>query len=273
MEQKKNSIEKTLIIILSFLGNNNPRGVRELSIQLGFSHSTVQRILKILESYGFVFQDHESRKYRLGNIYFDLVRTVQDNYSISSTAMPFMKRLYDHTSETVHINVIDKYERICILNMESHLDLKANMRIGDRCPLYVGATSKCLLAFSEKSFQDDFFQSVKLTPLTQKTTTHLEDLQKDLQIIRNNGYSTSLGEGDEGLGAISAPILGANSKLLCAISLAIPELRYTNQDLRNAYIEKTLAVAQEFSKHMGFRPHNAQPRGGFEANKTFDPLT
>ena len=102
-----NSIEKALRILQAFQIQRPSWGVRELSSHLGFSPATVQRILKTLKAYAFVDQDPETRQYRLGNIYFNFLHTLQSTYPITQAALPFMKRLLSHTQETVHLNVID----------------------------------------------------------------------------------------------------------------------------------------------------------------------
>jgi len=54
---KINSIEKALMVLMVFREGQPSWGVRELSAHLGFSPSTIQRILQILKAYGFIRQD------------------------------------------------------------------------------------------------------------------------------------------------------------------------------------------------------------------------
>ncbi|MGI9569081.1 MAG: IclR family transcriptional regulator, partial [Desulfobulbia bacterium] len=145
---RPNSIEKALHILLAFGVEHSVWGVRELSHHLNLSPSTVQRILKTLKEYGFVDQDSESRLYRLGPVCFRFLGILQSAYPISRTAIHFMEKLQAKTQETVHLNVIDGFERVCIEHVESSQYLKASMPVGNRSPLYAGASSKCLLSFS-----------------------------------------------------------------------------------------------------------------------------
>lgn len=248
-----NSVEKTLKILKAFEGERPYWGVRELSTHLGFSPATVQRILQTLKAYAFVDQDSHTRQYRLGNIYFSFLQSLQRTYPVTQVAQAYMKQLLSRTQETVHLNVIERSERICIDNMESSQNLKGFMPIGSRSPLYAGASSKCLLAFSGRDFIEAYLQQVKLTAITKNTLIDQKKIQAELETIRKQGYAASLGERNPGLGSLSAPILDYRGALLASISLAIPEMRYRDQKLRKKYVRELLQVAKSFSEAMGHR--------------------
>jgi DNA-binding IclR family transcriptional regulator len=249
-----NSVEKALKILKAFEGERPYWGVRELSTHLGFSPATVQRILQILKAYGFVDQDAHTRQYRLGNIYFTFLQTLQRTNSVAWMAQSFMKGLLNRTQETVHLNVIEGNERICIATLESSQNLKGFMPIGSRSPLYAGASSKCLLAFSDEDFIAAYLQGVKPTAITKNTLTDLKKVRAELATIRTQGYAASLGERNPGLGSLSAPVCGYRGMLLASLSLAIPEMRYQDQKRRKTYIKELLQTAKDLSKAMGF--HN-----------------
>ena len=248
-----NSVEKALLILLAFHKERPSWGVRELSAHLGFSPSTVQRLLQTLKLHNFVSQDPETRQYRLGKIYFNFLHILQTTYPIIQTSIPFLKQLLLSTQETVHLNIIDANERVCINSLESFQPLKASMPIGSRSPLYAGASSKCLLAFAAQPFQEQYLQKVDLKAVTDNTITSKEMLREELVHIRHSGYAQSLGERNPGLGSLSAPIFDYQGGLLGSISLAIPEIRFANSDHQNFCIRKLMGITGEFSKTMGFQ--------------------
>ncbi len=247
-----NSIEKALQILLTFQKRHSPIGVRELSTLLAFSPATVQRILQTLKAYGFVDQDPHTRQYRLGTIYFNFLESQQRAYPVTQLARPFMTDLLVRTNETVHLNVIEGSERICIDTLESSQHLKGFMPIGSRSPLYAGASAKCLLAFSDTDFIEAYLQQAKPAAITKNTQTDLRKIRKELETIRRQGYAASLNGRNQGLGSLSAPIRGARGRLSASISLAIPEIRYRDSGLKESYIGSLLETAKDFSKAMGF---------------------
>lgn len=248
-----NAVEKALKILKAFRGERSYWGVRELSAHLGFSPATVQRILQTLKSDAFVDQDPHTRQYRLGNVYFSFLQSLQHTYPVAQVAPAFMKQLLTRTQETVHLNVIEGNERICIDNLESSQNLKGFMPIGSRSPLYAGASSKCLLAFSGRDFIDAYLQRVKLMAITKNTLTDQKRIRSELEAIRKQGYAASLGERNPGLGSLSAPVMDYRGALLASVSLAIPEIRYQDPKLRKKYVRDLLQVTGKLSAAMGYR--------------------
>jgi IclR family KDG regulon transcriptional repressor len=252
---KINSIEKALMVLSVFREGQAFWGVRELSARLGFSPSTVQRILQILRSYGYVRRDPDTRQYGLGNIYLSFFRVLQDNYPITKIAMPLMKRLQSRTGETVHLNIIDTdaISRICISSLESTNELKAGMAVGSKDPLYAGASSKCLLAFSSDDFIEKYLAKVELEPLTNNTIIKTEQLISELTLIRERGYASSLGETFQGLGALSVPFFAFRQERYVGsvVSLAIPEVRFNDYEHRKMCIDELLLAKKEFSEATG----------------------
>ena len=248
---RRNSIEKALHILLAFGMEQTAWGVRELSTHLGLSPATVQRILKTLKEYGFIVQDSESRLYRLGTVYFRFLGALQSTYPFTRAAVPFMDRLQARTQETVHLNIIDGMERVCIEHVESGQHLKASMPVGHRSPLYAGASSKCLLAFSPAEFRQQYLSRVAAVALTENTITDSTALAVEIECIRERGYASSLGERTPGLGSLSVPVLNQNGLILAAISLAIPEIRFQDNEHRADCLGELRTAAAELSQLMG----------------------
>jgi DNA-binding IclR family transcriptional regulator len=248
-----NSVEKAIKILLAFRAQKPSWGVRELSAHLGFSPATTQRLLKTLRGYGFVYQDPGTRQYRLGHIYFQFLDTLQQSYSITQTALPLMTDLLSQTRETVYLNVIDGSERLCIESLESPQHLKASMPVGNRSPLYAGASSKCLLAFSSQNFIEDYLKGVELIPLTTNTITDINRLGSEIAVTKKQGYAMSLGERTSGLGSLSAPILNHRDIIAAALSLAIPEIRFRDPVHREGCLQALIRTTQKISEITGHR--------------------
>ncbi len=248
-----NSVEKALKILLAFQAERPSWGVRGLSAHIGFSPATVQRILQTLKTHGFVLQDSKNQQYRLGNVFFQFMDTLQHSRPVARSAQPFMERLLTRTLETVHLNAIDKMDRLCIDTLESPQHLKASMPIGSRSPLHAGASSKCLLAFASSDFVDHYIKTASLESVTGDTITDEDALRGELARVVRLGYAASLGERTPGLGSISAPILNHRGMAAAALSLAIPEIRYKDDDHQRRCLKELLATAEELSAIMGSR--------------------
>ncbi len=265
MEQKPaspNAVQKALRVLMAFLGGHPVWGVRELSAHLGFSQATVQRLLKELKRYSFVDQDQETRRYRLGQVYFRFLYVLQSSYPFISVAKSYLQDLAQRTRETVHLNLIEGAERICVESVESPQRLRASMPIGEKSPLYAGASAKCLLAISSKKFIEDYLERTKLIPLTFNTRTDVQVIRRELQHFRRQGYVTSLGERSPGLASLSAPVFDHGGVLLASLSVTMPESRFDDQGHRQFCLRALLTTAAALSQTMGY--FGAEPKPATE---------
>lgn len=249
--KKLNAIEKALEIMLKFQGTKPKWGIRELSCELGFSPATVQRILQVLKSYEFIRQDPKTRQYYIGNIFYRFLENLNTANNLTGIGKSYMEEVAKATLETVHLNIIEGSMRICIDTIESHKVLRAGMPIGNQSPLYAGASAKCLLAFSSDTFKIDYFNTIKMLPLTENTIIDPIQLQAELDKTKGQGFATSLGERTPGLGSLSAPVFNYRGDILASLSLAIPEIRIIQEDHLANCIHILTSAAQSFSKAMG----------------------
>jgi DNA-binding IclR family transcriptional regulator len=249
--RKANSIEKALEIMLKFQDIKPSWGIRELSTSLGFSPATVQRILQVLKSYEFVRQDPLTRQYFVGNIFYRFLENLNRSNNLSRIGRKFMEDVAVTTLETVHLNIIQGKTRICVDNIESPKELKAGMPIGNQSPLYAGASAKCLLAFCEEAFKTDYLKTTSLEPITDNTIIQPDKLNRELKKIKKQGYALSLGERTPGLGSLSAPVFNYKGRILASLSLAIPEIRFIQEDHLSNCIHILTGAAKSFSKAMG----------------------
>lgn len=249
--KKLSSIEKALEIMLKFQDVKPSWGIRELSTNLKFSPATVQRILQVLKSYEFVRQDPKTRQYFIGNIFYKFLENLNSSNNLARIGRRFMEEVVVETLETAHLNIIKGNLRICIDTIESPKELKAGMRIGNQSPLYAGASAKCLLTFSTKEFKDTYFKTTNMEPITEFTIIRQNKLLKELDKIKEQGYGISLGERTPGLGSLSAPVFDYRGQILASLSLAIPEIRFNQEDHLSNCIDILTRAAKSFSNEMG----------------------
>ncbi len=251
-KESLNSIEKAIKVMLKFQKSGAIHGIRGLSNELGFSPATVQRILKTLKQHDFVRQTSSTRQYYIGNVFYSFIQALQQSNNLTSIAKKYIEELAMKTKETSHINIIDAEHRLCIDTIESPQTLKAGMPMGHKSPLYAGASAKCLLAFSSINYINNYIETILLEPLTDNTISDVKDLKEEIDRIHNQGYAVSLGERTPGLGSLSAPVFDNQGNILASLSLAIPEIRFSQNKYLDECINILIDVAKSFSENMGY---------------------
>lgn len=241
------SLHKAVKILKAFSNNEPSLSLTELSKKTGITMSSLQRFVATFVYEGFLVKDERTKRYQLGLSLLYLGNLVKQESNLIVIAEPMLKRLNDDLGESISLNVIDAYERRCILNFDSTHSLSTRMLVGDTAPLYAGASSKTLLAFLPN--RDEFINSIEFERITENTIISKETLRQQIEEIRLKGYAISQGERVKGAYSVTAPILDRYQSIIASVTIVIPEVRYKDYD-ENMLIEKIKAVAYDIEKQL-----------------------
>ncbi|MEW6663163.1 MAG: IclR family transcriptional regulator [Bacillota bacterium] len=247
------AVERALQVLSCFRPGCRELGVTEISQELGLYKSTVHRILQTLQNYGFVQQNPENQKYRLGLKLFELGSLVVSGLDIRRVALPYMKKLRDQLNETVGLNIINNFQRICVEKVESQAEVRNFVEVGQVGPLYCAASGKLLMAHLPPADQEYIITSQDLRSWSTGNSISPEELRQDLAQIRQQGYAISRNERVFGVCSISAPIKDHTGKTVAGLTVSGPEGRFTEQRVPEI-IRLCISTASEISRELGFNP-------------------
>lgn len=240
------SVEKATMILNLFSIDRPTLLIKEIQEELKMPKSTVFRLLDTLEQTNFIQRNEATHEYTLGFQVFRLGSIFQSNLDYRKVALPHMQALMEETKETVELNIIDGINRVCIEKIDSPLDVRNFVRVGERKPAYLGASGKVMLAFLPQNELEVILQEVAALNII-----NMEDLKKELKEIQQTGYAITHGERILGTYSIAAPILGVNGQLVAGINLAGPIQRLTEE--RTALLKaRCIQTAQRISQYMGY---------------------
>ncbi|WP_042347241.1 IclR family transcriptional regulator [Bacillus massiliigorillae] len=249
------SIERAADILELFLAFDQELSVKEISDKLGLSKSTVHGIIKTLEHRGYLQQNKDDLKYRLGLKLFELGNRVSHQFDLGQIARPIMKELVDELKETVHLVVFERGEVIYIEKLDGPRALRIYSHVGKRAPIHCTGVGKAILAFQEEEEMERLLLNSNLESFTEYTMTDKEELKKHLRLIRERGYSIDDEEIELGLKCVAAPIFDHHGDVMGAISCAAPKVRMDDARLTEV-IKGIQQAAATISKSMGY---NAKP--------------
>lgn len=243
MEEEKRTVravERALDVLLCFTGKSE-WGLSEIAGQIGLHKSTVHRLLATLEDRGFVIRDDATEKYRLGLRILELSANLSREGDPSVVLLPDMERLRNELDETVSLYVRDRNERVRIQAVQSGQAIRRVATVGARLPLFVGASSKVLLAFAEPAVR-----SAALNDPSWPAAVDRAAYARLLDEIRASGYATSFEEREQGAAAVSAPVFSRAGKLVAALAVSGPSNRFTPEVMR-----QHAPAIMEAAKRMG----------------------
>ncbi|MGO4887601.1 IclR family transcriptional regulator [Anaerobacillus sp. MEB173] len=242
------SFEKMFNILSLFTMDRTSLSIAEIQEELGYPKSTVFRILNSLEKFDYIERNEENHRYSLGINFFRLGSIVQSQLDLREVALQTMKKISEKTNETIDLNIIDGINRICIDKVDSNQDVRNFVRVGERKPLYLGASGKVLLAFISSHEREKIFDQLEEED---DLVFDRKKLENDIGDIKEKGYAVTKGERVEGSFAISAPVYDNSQKMIASLTLAGPIQRLSDEKRELELIEILIGGAKEISERLG----------------------
>lgn len=213
------SVERALEILDCFLAEDELT-LNEVSEKTKLSPSTVYRIMQTMQKKHFIDRDEVSKKFSIGNKINKLANTDDKdvNVELKKAAYSYMSKLNDKYNENVRLYILDGSYKLCIEAIESTRDFRVVIKAGERHTVVRGAAGKIFLAYMDEEERKKLIKDTNIT---------IESLNK----IKENGYALSLGEREEGLVGIAAPIFNKEGNVLASLSVSGPAARFINEEM------------------------------------------
>jgi IclR family KDG regulon transcriptional repressor len=234
------SVERTLDILDCFVPGRLELSLSEISRLIDLAMSTTSRLVATLEKRGYLSRSRENQRYSLGPMIARIGALGFSHVDIRRIALPLMRDLNAIYDEGISLYVVQGDERICVERVESQRPLRRVINVGDRHPLTRGAAGRVLLAFLPKDRRDELLARDPFTA------------EEALATLRRNGYAVSLGEREEGVTSIAAPVQDARGEVVATLAMSGPSVRFEGP----GFDDKVAAVrrhAELISAALGWR--------------------
>lgn len=227
-------------------------GVAEVSNALGLSKGTVSRYLRRLESVGILIRMPD-RKYTLSPRVYHWGQAAKPGADVQREARPLMEGLATKFGEPVSLFVLASGMAVCIDQVDGIHPVRLNASVGRQLPLYTGASPRLLLAYASIDVQEAVLEEAPFPRWAPATLTTGEELRDELRRTRERGYVVSVGESNEGVIGIAAPIRDASGQVVAALSVAGLETRLSGPR-RDECLSSVRTAADDVSSALGFLP-------------------
>ena len=248
------SLERGLAILSSFQSAQPLLGVSDLSRAVGLSRSTTHRYVATLASLGYLQQDAETRKYRLGPRVLDLGFSAINSMELRHVCAPHLKALSDATGHTVNMAVLDGTDIVYIERCRAPgpREIDLNLHVGSRLPAYCTSMGKVLLAFLPPRELNTLLDAMELSRRGPNTITAKRHLLKELGHVRESGLAVNNEELAYGLRSIAAPVRSQTDDVVGAINIAVHRSLVSMDELLDELAPALVDTASEISARIGF---------------------
>jgi DNA-binding IclR family transcriptional regulator len=248
------SISRALQILKCFNWNQREFTLTEITQKMGLPKSTTSRLLSTIENEGFIKRDERTNYYKLGNMMFFLGLIAKESIDLIQISRPIMEDICKATKETVNLYLLDNLEKVCFNQVESPLAIKRYVKIGERSPIWYGATGRAILANLDENIWHDMTKDLK--KYTDKTIADPDDFISELNTIKERGYDVSVGEKEHDVGCVAAPVFDNSKKVIGCLSISGPQYRFPEDT--DYFVSLVVDGARHISNELGYYEESPQ---------------
>jgi IclR family KDG regulon transcriptional repressor len=246
------AVHRAISVLRAFSTEDMEMGVAEVSRKMGLHVSTTHRLLQSLVAEGLITQDPDTARYRLGVGLIPLADLARQSNILPRIAEPHARHLAQQWGEAVNLDVFNhELHVMSVVQIPSSYLLQVTADYITPMPPHCTSTGKVLLAYSPAPL----VQSVLAKGLVAKTRTTITDgamLLKELEETRQHGYATNLGELEDGLHAVGAPVRDRTGQVIAALSMGGPAARISPEKLP-AIAQAVIEAADLISHDLGWK--------------------
>jgi IclR family transcriptional regulator, KDG regulon repressor len=244
------SLERAASLLTSFTLTQPELTIGELARRSNLPRSTVHRLAVNLARLGFLTRDPRTERYRLGLLFAELGSVALSRMGLREKARPIMTRLAEETGEVVCLAVLEQDRSVYVEVVEGRHGLRLRATVGGHAPIHASATGTLLLAHQPEAEVQRIVARSGLPRLTGRTLTSMAQLVPRLAEIRARGYSVDVGESEEGLTGLAAPVRSPGGAVEAALVIAGPGPRVLADDGRR-WAPLVVAAANDISAALG----------------------
>jgi DNA-binding IclR family transcriptional regulator len=248
--------------VLSEFRNRPSIGVTDLARRTQLLPSDVHRILSSLEACGYIEQDPQTRRYRLGCGLVKLSLTTCQRMSLREAGRPLLKRVSERIGATAHMAMFDSHdlEVFLVEQIDYPGQVLMKPRFGLPSSPHCTALGKTILASMDQLTATQAIKKSGLPKMTPYTITDLRTLENEFAKIRDQGYGIDCEETVSGACCIGAPVRDYTGTVVASISASMMSDRFhrwSEADLasvmKSAAAELSAAIGYENSTLKGIR--------------------
>jgi DNA-binding IclR family transcriptional regulator len=222
------SVDRAAALLKAVANSKQPLTVVELAAACGLNRSTAWRLLATLDSQGLVERDPATQRYSIGWAIFQIA-AAGDHDALVRRAHPVLQELASESGETVNLAVAKRFDLVYVDQVEAPQIMSPNW-LGRTVALHATSSGKAFLAWLPDEERRALVPP-RLERFTDATITERAKLEQELEEVRRDGYSVCVGELEETLYGVSAPVLNERGRPVAIVSVWGPQHRVPEQRL------------------------------------------
>jgi len=223
------SVARACRILVDIAQTQTGMAATEVANRHKLTLPTAYHLLNTLANEGMLARDVQKRYY-LGPQVALLATAVGRGDSLVDFYDPYLRELAELTGETVYLTTWRGSDIYVLSTREGARAVRVAAVVpGYSENIHARASSKVLLAYAPEGVRESKLATITLTPLTSHTTTDLDELRDELEVIRSTGIAYDREEFHARVRGIAAPIT-VDGVVIAALTITAPAARFLEEE-------------------------------------------
>lgn len=239
----------TIFGIIECIQKSDGAKMREVADAMDLAESTVHTHLTTLLDKEYLVK--RGQQYYISLKFLEHGIFAKTNYTIANTAQRTLEELADQTGEAVYLIVLEHGRGVYIAKSLGDHAVQTEGRVGLRRNLHEIAAGKAILAHLPEDQIDDILARHGLPKKTEQTITNRQELETELEEVRDTGVAFNVNESLSGERAVAAPIV-PELEVVGAIAVVGPANRLSGDYFQEEIPNLLLGAANEIELRLQF---------------------
>jgi DNA-binding IclR family transcriptional regulator len=239
------ALEKGIDVVELLAGAHAPMGLSKIAAALKRSKSEMFRVLRVLETRGYIERARESDRYRLTNKLFVTGLRQPPVAELLDVAYPAMRHLAAAIRQSCHLSVLSGERMVTVARVEGPGEVSFMLRVGYGVSIALSASGRIYLASLPEDERKRW-----LTRLRKK------NLAERLMLIRRRGYELAPSPVVVGVTDVSFPLVDTDGAVVACLAAPLVR-RHGEKQNRSAILGAMRAAAEHISAGLRTAQGNA----------------
>jgi DNA-binding IclR family transcriptional regulator len=241
--EKLTPIGKALCIME--LMSNDPRELNasEISNLTGLNRTTVYRILQELQEKEWVILNKKTKKFIVGTMAFHVGMAYTNNNNNECKILEMLDEVSQKLKESVGYAVREGDRVISLYESEIYQPYKLDYHAGRFYPMNKGCYGKCLMAYHDQERVKKLLTDQTFEKTTPTTLTGPDEILREYQKIREQGFAVSDEEVARYLMGVGVPVFNSEGEVKACVAAAF--IKETNEQENNDKINEFIATLKK----------------------------
>ncbi|GLR80156.1 IclR family transcriptional regulator (plasmid) [Azospirillum oryzae] len=237
------SLARGLSVIRAFTEREPNLTIADIAKITGLPRAAARRCLLTLMQLGYAGSD--GRTFHLRPKILALGYSFLSSAPLATILDPLIEQVSGAVQESCSAAVLDEDDVVYIARAATKRIMSVGLNVGSRLPAYCTSMGRVLLAALPESELDAYLARVPLKPYTERTITAADALKRELERVRDRGFSLVDQELELGLRSIAVPIRTATGGVVAAMNISAQAARVTCPEMEVQFLPHLTRAAEE----------------------------